>query len=201
MQTYTASLRQSRDSFMAFEERQRGRAELLDGILAEGCRILSVYDVDPHTEDEYGPDGLVMINTDIDEPGDLREWLGDKLEQQNRLLQRIERHTMPFVALSGDAAIATTPLPTIDGVSISVSPHVDVESFFGDYGRPHAIFIVDRGSSADARLAVWPPAQLVDNIAIAGDGSNPRLIDAPSSRWEQLILDLVSQWIAVTRAA
>ena len=65
---------------------------------------------DESSADESTPDLDVgrLINTDVDEPGDLREWLGDKLEQQQSLLK-------------------SRPENTFEGVQITVSRDADVK--------------------------------------------------------------------------
>jgi hypothetical protein len=161
-------------------------AETVSTLQAEGRCVLTLYDVDSHDDDEYGPKGLCMINTNVDEEGDLREYLGDKLEQQLSLLQYIDKR---------DCSADSTGKRPLDGVMITVSSDADVESFIGDFDRQHALFIVEHDSDADARLAAWPAAQRIDHIAIAGDGSSPQFVYAPSGQWEELILGLVSQWI------
>ena len=147
-------------------------------------RVLALFDVDPHTEskDVFGPDSIALINTDVDEPGDLREWLRDKLEDQAKLLEwRATRSGEP-----------TRPL---DGVSVTVSSDADVVSFIGDCDRAHSLFIVERKSTACEQLSGWPQARLVADIVIDVDGANPSLVGS-SSRWEPLLLGLASQWIA-----
>ena len=157
-------------------------ADQIEALRAEGCHILTVYDVDAHTEDEYGPDGLNMIHTDVDEPGDLREWLSGKLDEQHRTLQ----------AMSREGAAA----PLLDGIAITVHRDADVRSYSGDCDRPHTLFIVERGSGADSQLATWHHARPIDFIVIANDGTGPRCIRGPAGRWEGLVLGLARQWMA-----
>lgn len=115
-----------------------------------------------------------LINTDVDEPGDLREWLRDKLEQQRILLER-------------------RPENTFEGVQITVSRDADVPSIVNVCDRDHAIIVVKSGSPADGRLAACPQAAPVAQLAI-GEGS-ATFVTGGATRWDNILLGLARQWI------
>jgi len=184
MQQRDASTREKRPELDYTQNKHA--AETVSTLQAEGRCVLTLYDVNSHDGRGFGPNDLYMNNTDVLEPDDLREWLSVNLEHQLSTLQYI---------VEFNRSAGSTRMRPLDGVKITVSAAASVDSFIGDYGRWHSLFIVEHDSNADAQLAAWPAAQRIDHIAIAGDGSSPQFVYAPSSQWEELILGLVRQWI------
>lgn len=134
---------------------------------------------DESSADESTPDDVGrLINTDVDEPGDLREWLGDKLEQQRSLLE-------------------SRPENTFEGVQITVSRDADVKSLINEYDRDHTIIVVKSDSPADGRLADWPQAKPVAQVAIGEDSAT--FVAGGATRWDNIILGLARQWIRSCR--
>jgi len=147
---------------------------------------VAIYDVDPHANDEYGPEDLCMTFVSVDEPGDLREWLSNRLDD----------HQLQLEAEQAAAQEGAAPR-SIDGVKIIVYRDADIPSYLGDCDRPHALCIVEHGSDADSQLANWPQARCVDHMALPSDGSEPLFMRGPAYRWKGLVQGLARQWMDI----